>query len=374
MTAVIVIFGLRHYGRVDRFANEYQTTKFAHFYWLPLVPIESMWVTRTVGDHLVGFEVKTSARSVAAAYLRTWGPILAVLAVATVSVPGFAIAALLLGLCGWSWTWRDLRRPLEIRRARFHQIAFGTVCDPMRRHQRECVGLRRDIDERFAEHSRGRTPEDVARFGADAPHQAVLAYAVLRLAAASARGRTAFNALVASERILAGVSDGDVGALAIGGPYRGAASTIGGSTDHAAAAEHAAAELDQGAADRTQSARVKTRRSWRDRFVIAGAVVAAVGLGAYIVHRFIEEGEEADAAMVELRRFSDDICACTTRECIGAIVEARRSAIYRAHRAAEKDSSKRHELESIASQVETCKRDIGRAKARTTPAPMAEPE
>jgi hypothetical protein len=245
MTATIAGFGLGQYGRVDRFAAEFQVTKCAHFCGLPLVPIESMWVTRTVGDHLVGFMVKTSGRSVAAAYLRTWGPILAAIAVATLSVPGFAIAALLLGSCGWTWTWRNLRGAHEIRRARFHQIAFGTVCDPMRRHHNECVGLRKDIEERFAEHSGGRTPEDVARFGADAPLQAVLAYAVLRLVAASTHGRTARTALAASERILAGVSEGDAGALAVGGPYRGAASTIAGSTDHAAAAEHAAAELDQ---------------------------------------------------------------------------------------------------------------------------------
>jgi hypothetical protein len=236
---MMIMFGLRQCGRVDTFAGEYQTTKFAHFYGLPLVPIESMWVTRTVGDHLVGFMVKMSARGVAAGYLRTWGPILAAIAVATMSVPGFAVAALCLGLCGWSWTWRNLRGAREIRRARIHEIAFGTACDPVRRSPRECVGLRRDIEQRFAEHSRGRTPEDVARFGADAPLQAVLAYAVFRLVAASTHGRTARDALAASERLLDGVTDGDAGALPIDGPYRGAA------TDHVAA--RAAADLDPGA-------------------------------------------------------------------------------------------------------------------------------
>ena len=170
------------------------------------------------------------------------------------------------------------------------------------------------------------------------------------------------------------MSDGDAGALAFGGPYRGAASTIGGAADHAAAAEHAAADLDQGAPNTAQVARDKAKRSWRDRFVIAGAVVAAVGLGVYIVHRVNEEGVAADAGMAELRRFSDDICACTTRECIKTLVTARRSALYRAERAAAKASSNRDELESLASQIETCKRDIARAEARTTPAPMAAPE
>ncbi len=157
--------------------------------------------------------------------------------------------------------------------------------------------------------------------------------------------------------------DGDADALAVGGPYRSAASTNG---DHAAAAERAAADVDRGAPGVAPVARVKARRSWRERFVIVGAVVAAVGLRAYIVHRVDEEGEAADAGLAELRRLSDDICACTTGACIREIIEARRDASDRAQRAAEKGGN-RDALESIASQIETCRRDIARAEARTAP-------
>ncbi len=371
---MIVAVGLRQFGRVDSFAAEFQITKFAHVCELPLVPIESMWVTGTVSGHLVGFVVKTSKRSVAAAYLRTWGPILAAIAGATLTVPGFAIAALLLGSCGWSWTWRYLRGAQEIRRARFNQVAFGTVCDPMRRLQGERAWLREAIEERFAEHSRGRTPEDVARFGADSPLQAVLAYAILRLVAASAHGRTASTALAASERILSGVSDGDAGALAVGGPYRGAVSTIAGSTDHAAAAEGVTPDHDEGAPDEAQVVRDEAERRWRDRIIIAVALVAAVGFCTYVVHRLIGEGEAAEAGIAELRRFRDDLCACTTRECVRAVVTARRDVIDRAQRAAEKKRPNRDKLGSLASQIKTCKRDIARAEVRNTPARMADPE
>jgi hypothetical protein len=216
---MIVIYGTRFYGEVDRHGDQRQLTRFFHLYYVPLVPVGTLWVTRNIESGYGGHAVAMSGRSVVAGYARVWGPLAAVAAIATGSIGGLVAASALAGLCAWSWTWRSLRSARERRRSDFHLLALGTRCDPLRMEPELASVLQADVAKRWAQVADGRSPDDVARLGATSPLQAVLAYASLRLAARLAPGDHARAARQASERVLDAIRD--VNELE-GGPYRSA--------------------------------------------------------------------------------------------------------------------------------------------------------
>ncbi len=328
---MIIIYGQRYYGRVGGHGAEHLATRFAHVYFVPLFPTSSRWVSRQIGDQLYGFDVKLSARSVAAAYLRIWAPLVALGLGATLSIPGIAAAVALLALSAWSWTWFRIRGDRERRRAFLDQVAFGAACDPLRRTRADCEALRPGIEERFAEVSGGRTPDDVARFGAATPEQAAFAYALLRLVAATGRGHTARKARAASERILDDVTDGDAGALADGGPYRArnpVAARPGAELEAAAAAvvqarnevlddairatqppQRSAWDNDpSNPAVKEEIARNKQQRAGTDRKLLIAAIIGAPLVVGYAIYDYMEERAAEARALTEIRTFVDDIC------------------------------------------------------------------
>lgn len=215
---MIVIYGTRFYGQVDSHAGQRQLTKFFHIYYVPLVPVGTLWVTRDLDRGYNGHAVQMSGRSVLAGYARVWGPIAVIGAIATGSVGGILAAGGLAALSAWTWTWHSLRGAREKKRSDFHLLAFGTRCDPLKMEGQLASVLQADVAERWAQVADGSTPEDVARLGAANPAQAVLAYASLRLAARLAPSEHARKARDASERILDAIKDGD--AALEGGPYR----------------------------------------------------------------------------------------------------------------------------------------------------------
>jgi len=216
---MLIVYGTRHYGKVEDHDCQYAVTRFAHVYFVPLFPLESFWVTGEEEDGFRGHPVRLSGKSVAAGYLRVWGPILAIGGVASGGLAGIAGGVVAAGLSAWSWAWRRVRSPRERRRSDFHLLAYGTRCDPLRMPRALAEDLQRAYDARWAEVSEGRTPDDVARLGAANPVQAILAYGALRLAARTAPARHARQARDASERILDEITDTDAEALR-GGPYR----------------------------------------------------------------------------------------------------------------------------------------------------------
>jgi len=219
---MIVIYGTAFYGQVDGHDGQRQLTKFFHLYYVPLVPVDTLWVTRDLARGYHGHAVQMSGRSVLAGYARVWGPIAAVGAAAAGGVGGVVAAGALAALTAWTWTWRSVRSARERRRSDFHLRAFGTRCDPLKMDSALASVLQADVAGRWAQVADGNTPEDVARLGAANPAQAVLAYASLRLAARLAPGAHARDARDASERILDAVRDHDDRALE-GGPYRSTA-------------------------------------------------------------------------------------------------------------------------------------------------------
>jgi hypothetical protein len=215
---MIVIYGTRFYGEVDSYGGQRQLTRFFHIYYVPLVPVSTLWVTRDAERGYHGHGVQMSGRSVLAGYARVWGPVAAVGALLAGSIGGCVAAVGLLGLMAWSWTWRSLHGQREQRRSDFHLLAYATRCDPLRMEHDLAVSLQPHITRRWAEVADGNSPEDVAKLGAASPAQAVLAYAALRLAARLAPQAPARRqSLDDSERILDAIKE--TPALD-GGPYR----------------------------------------------------------------------------------------------------------------------------------------------------------
>jgi hypothetical protein len=79
---MIIITGTRFYGRIRACGSSFVATKFAHVYFLPLIPVSTHVVFEETGDGSVrGVAAPLSFKSVMAAYLRVWGPIAALAAI-----------------------------------------------------------------------------------------------------------------------------------------------------------------------------------------------------------------------------------------------------------------------------------------------------
>ncbi len=213
---MIIIFGRRSYGRVDAHGSEYAQTTFAHIYYVPLIPTGSFWVTSEVGNQRTGFSIPLHGKSVAAAYLRVWAPIAAIATLSAAPlVAGVPIALALLGLSAWAWSWRSVRGELAVRRSDFNRLAYGMRCEPsaMSPEVRAQVGA--NLRARWDRSGAQRSPNDVGKFGATDPGEAVIAYGLLSLSALEHGGRDERDA---AERILRGTHDPLPAAE--DGPYR----------------------------------------------------------------------------------------------------------------------------------------------------------
>jgi hypothetical protein len=209
--------GARYYGRVRGYAGQCAATEFGHVCFLPILPLETKWVTGPDSS----FPIRRSLRSLAAAYLRVWGFIALLVSLITVELETMGDAAtgsvVLAVLSAWSWTWRRLWRRREKRRALVHYALFGSHCDPLLMLPSMVARLHTHAEAQFATLAGGRTASEVARSGAASYEQAHAAYAVLRTTAALARGASAREARALSERALdVRIDSRD----SHGGPYR----------------------------------------------------------------------------------------------------------------------------------------------------------
>lgn len=381
---MIIIWGTHHYGRVHGHGTEYLATRFGHLYWFPIFPMQSRWVTRELGDQHYGFDVPLSGRSVAATYLRFWAPLVALGLGVTMTIWGIAAAVALAVLSIWSWTWRTTRAGRERRRAQLNQLACGTACDPLWRTSSECHALRKRVEAAFAEVCNGRTPDDVARLGADTPMQAALAYANLRLVAATADAAPARKrARAASERVLDRLTNRDTDALSEGGPYRAQGTPEVAPADLEAAAtrseQHKALAFDQAMTAARGKAwdndpnnpAVKAQiaanqQGWVQRYFgldlsrrgwILLLLVAPIALG--LMGYFLYENEvDARKALGELRTITDEICECSTRSCVSDVVTRHGSdEIDRLEDDARDGMFTRSDVDDLADRVRSCVRD-----------------
>ena len=271
---MVIVFGRRSYGRIGAHGGEHAHTQFAHVYYLPIIPVSSFWVTQDLGDAARGFAINLSGQSVAAAYLRCWGPIIALGALASASIGGYVVAALFATASAWAWSWRSLRGPHALRKSDFQMLAFGTRCDPERMPADMRSRLKHSLDERWTALGAKRSPDEVAELGAASTREAVIAYGLLRLASIDAPGPARAQAAVAARRILDGTHDT---AQPVDGPYRVADQDVASPpiVEHvSAAANHLSAQRYAAAQQQAQ----QRSRLGRGLGYGAAAMIALAGL------------------------------------------------------------------------------------------------
>jgi hypothetical protein len=266
----VVIYGRRAYGRVHQHEGEYADTQFAHIDFIPLFPIGSFWVTQDLGNgQRLGFPIKLNGKSVAATYLRIWGPLIALICLATTtSLAGTLAGAIIASLSVWAWTWRSRRGDMALRRSDFDRVALGSRCDPAWMSASMRDRLAKSLETSLSKREDARPPDDVARFGAKDVQEAVLAYGILRTAKHG-------EARAAADRLLTSAFEQ---LPSDGGPYReGIANAVPelGSAISAAARAHAQA---------ARASRVPVKRWFHNKWLqLAGLVMVssgALGVGA----------------------------------------------------------------------------------------------
>ncbi|MEZ4400696.1 MAG: hypothetical protein R3B06_11790 [Kofleriaceae bacterium] len=215
---MLVIYGRRSYGEIDRLGDQYAQTGFAHVYFLPIIPLGTTWVLRDLGDSAQVLPMRVSGRSIAAAYGRTWGTLVGVVGSVATVAGGVSLATLVYGgvtvasLATWRWrTSRGDRR----RAAELAQDAIGLGCDPAALTRDAARRLRPGVAERWATIADGRTPEDLITHGGATAEQTAVAFTMLRLIARSEGGAVGKRALADSARLLAATPS-----TAVGAPYR----------------------------------------------------------------------------------------------------------------------------------------------------------
>jgi hypothetical protein len=216
----VIIYGVRDYGRVDAHAGEFAQTRFFHVWFAPLFPVGSSWVTGPRPDGTNAHGIKLHAKSIAAAYLRIWAPIIGVgclsAGLGKLHIAPLVAAVVLFALSALSWTWRNLRGTTAIRRSDFNFVAYGTRCEPHRMFESQRILAKRDLDQRWTERTPKHNPNEVAQHGAADAAEAVLAYGLLRLASIE-RGSSGASDGRDADRILAGEHEAPV---TTEGPYR----------------------------------------------------------------------------------------------------------------------------------------------------------
>jgi hypothetical protein len=195
---------------------------------IPLFPISSFWIapgepTRRI--RLVG-------RSVAAVYIRWWGPVFALLAIGLApGIVGLVVPVAVMAVWAVAWRWRWLASRDAVF-ADFDAVVLGSACPPRLLLPADRAAQRSDATGRWNDAHRKRPPEDIAREGTDDADEAVQAYACLRLASVDdAEAATLVRAMV-EQRPASGAG---------AGPYRDAAGTRGHAVFHGHVAERVAA-------------------------------------------------------------------------------------------------------------------------------------
>ena len=195
----------RVFGKVDEYGGELAASTFWKLWILPLIPTGSVWIS-TLAGRAIARPIRWHWRSIAAAYLRTWVPILVwFFGFAADTSTGYAIAGIVLALCAWSWTWRMAHRPRAQLRSDFDLVALGSQCPPERLLRSDAEPLLAVKQAEIAALAGDRTPEDIARFGSASVDELLAAYAVLRLVAVQRSPSGPWR--IAAQRIIDGRHD-----------------------------------------------------------------------------------------------------------------------------------------------------------------------
>lgn len=194
----------RVFGKVDEYGGELAASTFLRIWFLPLLPTGSVWIS-SADACAMARPIRWHWRSIAAAYLRTWVPLVWFFGFVDDSNAGYAASGVALALYAWSWTWRMAHRRRDQLRSDFDLVALGSQCPPARLPREESKALLAHKQAELAAIAGDRTPEDIARFGSAEVDELIAAYAVLRLVAAQRRPSGPWR--IAAQRIIDGRHD-----------------------------------------------------------------------------------------------------------------------------------------------------------------------
>lgn len=80
---MVIVYGTRFYGKVKACGSSFLGTQFIHIYYVPLIPIGThLILEENEGGSFKGIKSKFSVKSMLAAYMRVWGPIAVIAAIA----------------------------------------------------------------------------------------------------------------------------------------------------------------------------------------------------------------------------------------------------------------------------------------------------
>jgi hypothetical protein len=179
-----VPFPKRVFGKVDEYGGELAASTFVHLWVLPILPTGSLWITSAAGWP-VARRIKWHGRSIAAAYLRAWVPIVWAWCLGVDTLTSYCGGAVALALYVWSWTWRMAHRERDQLVKDFDLVTTGSQCPPERLRGEDRQALLTSRQAELAKLARDRSPEDLARFGSSDAEELLAAYGALRLAAAT---------------------------------------------------------------------------------------------------------------------------------------------------------------------------------------------
>ena len=133
---MVIIYGIRLYGTVDKCGSSRIATRFIHLYGVPLIPIGSVMVLEEgSGNSYRGLPLGLHLRSVVAAYARVWsiaalfGAVIGLFSMsfayqrgAMLDLGAFALLAAV--MLGWGWGWAG-RLTLDERAQRLVYAEFA---------------------------------------------------------------------------------------------------------------------------------------------------------------------------------------------------------------------------------------------------------
>ncbi|HVV84786.1 MAG TPA: hypothetical protein VHE35_17100 [Kofleriaceae bacterium] len=215
---MLFVWGHRFYGHHDEVDRQHGMTRFGHLWFLPLFPMKALWITDA--RRKLGHPMRMTLRGVAHGYVRAWGLVVGLIALlaglADGNLPAIGFGVVSLGLAVASLAGRRMRQERSLRRARYTRMTLGTACDPMVMAAEIAEALQPAAASEWARRAGTRTPDDVARLGAESLEQAAAAYTLLRLSARLERGAKGRRARATSEKIL----DATTELRLDGAPYR----------------------------------------------------------------------------------------------------------------------------------------------------------
>jgi len=163
---MVIVWGQRMYGRIDKLAGSYVGTRFFHIYYLPLIPLSSWLVLEEQGQgSFVGTQVPLQLRSVLAAWLRIFGTLYFVVCMAALLSSPVELSTthltsfLQIGLVGalTAFAWLRLGRLSALERAA--RVAYadhvGRFVDPALLEQRAGIKAQaiEQLDKHLARHA-----------------------------------------------------------------------------------------------------------------------------------------------------------------------------------------------------------------------------